>query len=227
MMAPGPDEVDAAARAVCPEAKLLEKLIGAFTPPFCATRALIVANDTGPGHGGRIGREANCAQRAGAEKSSNGETARSGRNIRSSAIRNGRRLTTAEARLVAAVEHWQLVRWCSARRENAQHQRRPGARSRYIKRRIEQRGTTSAAKAAQNRASFRVTVIADGEPAVISHAREIPGPAVFKPPQRTETGCVGCSAQFAPLRRFWRCGNTHRVAARAPAKNRSLANQID
>ncbi len=49
VMAPGPDEMDAA-RAVCPQAILLAKLdLG----PYCALlrdAALTIANDTGPGH---------------------------------------------------------------------------------------------------------------------------------------------------------------------------------
>lgn len=58
VMAPGPDEMDAA-RAICPQAKLLPKLdLG----PYCAVlgdAALTIANDTGPGHmaasvGGRL-----------------------------------------------------------------------------------------------------------------------------------------------------------------------------
>ena len=58
VMAPGPDDMDAA-RALCPQAKLLPKLdLG----PYCAVlrdAALTIANDTGPGHmaasvGGRL-----------------------------------------------------------------------------------------------------------------------------------------------------------------------------
>lgn len=58
VMAPGPDEMNAA-RAACPQAKLLPKLdLG----PYCAVlrdAALTIANDTGPGHmaasvGGRL-----------------------------------------------------------------------------------------------------------------------------------------------------------------------------
>jgi len=49
VMAPGPDEVNAA-RAVCPQARLLEKLdLGPYSAVL-RDAALTVANDTGPGH---------------------------------------------------------------------------------------------------------------------------------------------------------------------------------
>jgi len=49
VMAPGPDEMDAA-RAVCPHAKLLEKLdLGPYAA-LLRDAALTIANDTGPGH---------------------------------------------------------------------------------------------------------------------------------------------------------------------------------
>ena len=48
-MAPGPDEVNAA-RAVCPQARLLEKLdLGPYSAVL-RDAALTIANDTGPGH---------------------------------------------------------------------------------------------------------------------------------------------------------------------------------